>query len=226
VVSLKTKFVANIPELKHIEETLPTKVNIYTPEWFKKLKPLIGEMSKYDRGGTVKRCPSFVDWFKTGYILPMWADSLLNTKGEPSWKSASGNYNWDIHHNEQFLNHIPNNPNNISAVFKAECPWFMITPKGYSVLQLPLFYNFNEWEILPGIIDTDKHHELNQQIIVYGEKEVFIERGTPLVMYIPFKREEHELEIIYADNMDKNTKKTLDKYWAEDTTKLYRKYYK
>ena len=80
-------------------------------------------------------------------------------------------------------------------VFKFISPWNLITPKGYSVLQLPMFYHFsNDFSVLPGIIHTDTHHELNQQILYHGEgKEIFIRRGTPLVQYIPFKRSKYNI---------------------------------
>ena len=75
-------------------------------------------------------------------------------------------------------------------VFKAISPWKIITPPGWSVLQLPLFYHFNqEWSVMPGVIDTDIHSEINQQILYHGNgKEVVIKCGDPLVLYIPFKR--------------------------------------
>jgi hypothetical protein len=77
-----------------------------------------------------------------------------------------------------------------SAIFKANSPWKIITPKGYSVLQLPLLYHFNkDFTVLPGIIDTDTYHDINVQMSYHGnEEEIFIKRGTPLCVYIPFKR--------------------------------------
>lgn len=42
---------------------------------------------------------------------------------------------------------------------------------------------------MPGIIDTDVHHEINQQVaIIDTEEEIFIAKGEPLCVYIPFKR--------------------------------------
>jgi hypothetical protein len=49
---------------------------------------------------------------------------------------------------------------------------------------------------MPGIIDTDVWHEINQQILYFGNgKEIFIKKGTPLAHYLPFKRIESTLEI-------------------------------
>ena len=43
--------------------------------------------------------------------------------------------------------------------------------------------------MLPGIIDTDIHTEINQQILYHGNgNPVNIKCGDPFVLYIPFKR--------------------------------------
>jgi hypothetical protein len=53
------------------------------------------------------------------------------------------------------------------------------------------------------VIDTDIHHEINQQVVYYGNNEkVTIDRGTPLAMYIPFKREKHKYKISSATDKD------------------------
>jgi hypothetical protein len=60
-----------------------------------------------------------------------------------------------------------------------------------------MFYHFEkEFSVLPGVIHTDVHHELNQQVLYHGTGgEVFIPRGTPLAQYIPFKRLETEFSV-------------------------------
>jgi hypothetical protein len=60
-----------------------------------------------------------------------------------------------------------------------------------------MFYHFEkDFSVLPGIIHTDIHHEINQQVLYHGEgREVFIPRGTPLAQYIPFKRLETSVSV-------------------------------
>jgi hypothetical protein len=57
-------------------------------------------------------------------------------------------------------------------------------------MQLPMFYNFNgDFSVMPGVIDTDIHHIINQQVVYHGDgEEIFIKKGTPIAQYIPFKR--------------------------------------
>jgi hypothetical protein len=43
--------------------------------------------------------------------------------------------------------------------------------------------------VLPGIVDTDIHSIINQQVLYHGNgKEIKINCGDPFVLYIPFKR--------------------------------------
>ena len=69
---------------------------------------------------------------------------------------------------------------------------------------MPLFYNFNEnYSILPGVIDTDIHHDVNQQVLHHSEQqEIFIKRGDPFALYIPFKRTKYDLVVSAATEKD------------------------
>ena len=69
---------------------------------------------------------------------------------------------------------------------------------------MPLFYHFdNRFSVMPGVIDTDIHHIVNQQVMYFGdEEEVVIKRGTPFVQYVPFKRQGVTSEIRAASEAD------------------------
>jgi hypothetical protein len=171
--------------LETIEECLPRPAKHFIPKWFKDIP------SK--EIGTVKDCPSFPDYFSQGYIIPMWTDAKMKVEGElAAFELSANRFSFDTHGNQQMLEYKKATFNGIEGqfVFKAICPWRIITPPGWSVLQLPLFYHFNqEWSVLPGVIDTDIHTEINQQILYHGNgKDVTIKCGDPFVLYIPFKR--------------------------------------
>jgi len=179
------EFISIIEGLESIPECLPKPAKNFIPQWFKNI-PSTNQMS-------VKVCPSFPDYFSQGYILPMWSDAKLKSDGDVwTWQTPDSNFSWSFHTNNQFLDYVNANFNGVGTkfVFKADCPWRIVTPPGWSVLQLPLFYHFNkEWSVLPGIIDTDIYHEINQQVLYHCEnKEITINRGDPFVLYIPFKR--------------------------------------
>lgn len=211
----KIQFISTVEGLESIEECLPKPAKHFIPKWFKDI-PSTNSMS-------VKVCPSFPDYFSQGYILPMWSDAKLVYNGDSWWwRTSTNKFSWSIHENEQFLDYTKAkfNGSDSQFVFKADCPWRIITPPGWSVLQLPLFYHFNkDYSVLPGIIDTDVHHEINQQVLYHGNGEpVNISVGDPFVLYIPFKRSNKlKSEIFYQ------TEK-IKKYFNMADLRLFQKF--
>lgn len=177
------------------------------PDWFKQM-PLDCVPGMNEHPGTAKRCPGLIDYFKQGYVVRLWCDLHLKINEDKSWevKSPEQIFVFDNHLDNQFLDHIPNR-NSFSMVLKAHCPWRMLTPPGWAVMQLPLFYNFNsDFTVLPGVVWTDIHHELNQQIAFHRYGEFHLKRGTPLAVYIPFKRTKlkHQISPITTDLVEKD----------------------
>lgn len=172
-----------------IEECVPKSPSKYLPDWWSLIPR--GSQVPLDENqmANVKNCPSFADFFSQGFVIPMWTDSVLKVrKTGYEWYTSDDNFKWELHQQEQFISHIP--AKNYRAVFKAMSPWYIKTEKNVSVLQLPMFYHFNnDFQVLPGIVNTDYEHEINQQVVFTSSKEeIFIKRGTPLAMYIPFER--------------------------------------
>jgi hypothetical protein len=186
--SPEVKIWSMMPGLEAIEPPVPMKECI--PDWFKNMpKDVPGAEMLHP--GTAKRCPSFIDFFNQGYVIKLWCDLYvdIDDSGNFKIKVPENSYLFETHPNDQFLNYIPDKKT-YSLIIKGVCPWRIETPPGYSVLQLPIFYDFNkDFTVLPGTIWTDIHHEINQQIAFYKPGEYLIKRGTPLAVYIPFKRE-------------------------------------
>lgn len=211
----KIQFISTLEGLESIKECLPKPAKHFIPQWFKDIKS--------ENSMTVKSCPSFPDYFSQGYIIPMWSDVKIVSDGDSwNWSTPTSSVSWDNHTNNQFLDYTKANFNGIESqhVFKTNCPWRIITPPGWSVLQLPLFYHFNkEWSVMPGVIDTDIHHEVNQQVLYHGNgKEVIIERGDPFVLYIPFKRS-NKINYIVKYQTEEN-KKTFQKDFLDLFTRF------
>jgi hypothetical protein len=205
----KIKFLSTIEGLDTMEDLIPRPAKHFIPEWFK-------DMPSENNGDvTVKYCPSFPDYFSQGYILPMWTDVLLQKDDSGwEWKTPTSTFSIQIHSDAQFLDHANASFNGVPGqfVFKTESPWKIITPPGWSVLQLPLFYHFNqEWSALPGVIDTDTIHMLNQQILYHGDgKEIKIKRGDPLVLYVPFKRSNKLKLEVRSQTKEEEKKMSID----------------
>ena len=193
-----------IEGLAGIEECLPKPASKFTPQWWKDMpyenKPGVAK--------NIKVCPSFPSMFQQGYIIPAWCDMIFKGGPNPGFTLPSEQFKLSFHTHKQFLDHTPEHyRNKINVVIKAHMPWRIKTPKGYSVYQMPLFFHYNEdFSIMPGIIDTDKHHIVNPQILLHSNKEkILIKRGDPFAWYIPFKREKLELETREQTEKDRYT---------------------
>lgn len=174
----------------------------HIPQWFKSVKPDLDATSS-----TVKRCPSFIEFFKKGYVVNMWCDLYLNIQNTKDgirfeWQTPDEQFKFDTHGHEQFLEHTPIHiQEKIKFILKPVCPWNVKTEKGYSLYQFPMYYSYNPiFEVLPGIIQSDIYHTINQQMCIMQEGEYIIEKGTPLAAYVPFKREEFNLEMKMIDD--------------------------
>lgn len=199
----KIKFVSLIPGLESIEECRPKPAKDYAPSWWKSFP----KQKPFPAVQTIKVCPSFPQFFSQGYVVPMWADLHLEySKETDDWSYVFGRpgpsnpFSLEPHANGQFIDHVVPSlqGSSIVKIFKLFCPWLLLVPKGYSVMQLPMFYEFNsQFSVFPGIIDADKYSgEINLQLAFYeGQDSIVIKRGTPLAQFVPIKREAHTFSV-------------------------------
>jgi hypothetical protein len=215
------KFVPLVDGLETVEESRPRPAREFIPKWWKSVPvdayPVEG--SVFPTLPTVKVCPSFPDYFTQGYILPMWADTTLwhdEESGEWKWNCGTSNSGFEIfwHPKEQFLDHVSGSffGNKATFTFKFITPWRALTAPGYSLLQLPMFFHQDDgFSVVPGVLETDVFSSLNLQVLYYGDKkEIFIPRGTPLVQYIPIKKEKLIFEVSAASREDKKLIRSQD----------------
>ena len=183
-----------IEGLEKVAPIVPAKE--YVPDWWKRVQRKINSL---DDKGTVRNCPSFPEYINQGFVVPLWCDLYLEIEQEGTWKwrTPDKNFSFSTHSNTQFRDWLPQHmQDNTSMVVKPSCPWRVKTPPGWSVWQLPMYYHYNTmFETLPGIIWSDIHHEINQQMLFKRYGEFFIPRGTPLAMYVPFERNKYTYDI-------------------------------
>jgi hypothetical protein len=206
------EFVSLIPHLSELEDVRPQPVRNFIPKWWKDMPAHHAVDTAYPEMPTVKSCPGIRDLFTKGFVIPMWADTTIkfnSETGEWQWRCGQEGSPYHIKYFNpmQLMQYAPEV--NIqgavaTAAFQFQSPWRIITPPGYSVLQLPMFYHFNkDFSILPGIVDTDVYNIFNNEFLYFGNsKEIFIKRGTPLVHIFPFKRSDLELEVRDANEKD------------------------
>jgi Family of unknown function (DUF6065) len=179
-----------------LAEPVPAKLAL--PEWFRRI-PAVDRsvLSATNNGLTVKRCMPFLDAMTLGYILPIGATVRLQIS-EQGRKVDAG---WEFDR-VMVSNHgsyqIAGHPLADRPPMKFHNYWMIKTPPGWSCLFLaPLNRPNLPVEILAGVVDTDTYASLiNFPFIATGSDGVHVvEKGTPLVQIIPFKRNEAELEL-------------------------------
>jgi hypothetical protein len=167
----------------------------------------------------------FLDSLTAGYLLKMPQDFNLrhnvdskNEKGEIfkdsfqtyglceeslllNAKKINLNSGIDIHAPKQLEGSPFIEKNKNLPFYKIINPWKIKTPKGYSCLFVPPLNNSDDrFSVIPAIVDTDTFpNEINFPIIINGDKypvlETTIEKGTPYVQIIPFKRDSWKMSL-------------------------------
>ena len=210
MLTLKYEFLADEGEKDYYPHPIPAAKAI--PAWYKNMprsrhfitnevKPTttwVEEgVSRLANGATIKECIPVRDYLTSGYIIPMWFElALYKNEGNLEW-----GYTDEGPHNARISPHYPsqymdtplwNGKDNTKHIPKLKSPWGFKTPKGYSSFFFSPRYSDSLIEILPAIVDTDMHHEVNFPFVYKGEEGVQnkIELGTPIIQVIPFKRQD------------------------------------
>jgi len=199
---------------------LPSKKII--PDWYKKMANL---HQQDPREPTVKKCMPFLDALSMGYTISTGWDIFLKKFQDEKgmWKIEieyppmvndvlrDMAHGIEVHGPYQFPEDGYNS-DEIQLAVKILSPWVINTPPGYSCMFLPpLNHLLPHYRPFSGVVDTDDH---KMPINFPGAFKKFesltktIPSGTPLIMVIPFKREDWKMEIKYRKNTDPWYRKT------------------
>ena len=174
----------------------PVPAKGYLPDWFRKL-PAVNEdqLSKTDTGLTVKRCMPFLDAMTTGWIIPLAATVRL----EISDNGATVEAGWDFDRT-MVSNHgahqVKGNPWGNRPPRKFHNYWTIVTPPGWSCLFVnPMNRPNGLFDVISGVVDTDTYRStIHFPFFATGPDGLHvIERGSPMVQVIPFRRDAAEI---------------------------------
>jgi len=177
---------------------LPIDNNKKLPEWWNNLKR--GE-------GTLSTCSGVLDYLKLGYTMPMWADIEFFLEGD-SWNhfydlnTQQGNFGIETFDYDQVGSCPVTKKRYLEKTnfIKLITPWTIKTPKGWSCLILPVSWNSKkEYEVMPGVINTDSYHHINIVINPLIKEDFKISFQDPLIQIIPFKRKKN-LKFLLGDD--------------------------
>ena len=162
---------------------------------------------------TMKYCPGVYDFSNAGYIVPCLFDMKFyvhSENGAVEWEIPEGIPNAWVHaHDKEQVDSCPiaHGKNTGDHIIKVTTPWFWETPKGWSTIMTKPFYNYsNDFDVCPGIIDSDLNHMSNHLINVFlrfnvTDKKIIFDAGQPLCQLIPFERQNTKL--IHTEQPDK-----------------------
>ncbi len=140
----------------------------------------------------LKHCIPFLDSLTAGYIIPFDQDYVIDpVEDDFSISPANREQNdYGFHNRSQLPKEWQEKSGENAGKFHNK--WLIKTPPGYSCLFLkPMNRLEDRFEIISGIVDTDTYTNLiNFPFILHKrDKQFLIEKGSPMVQVIPFKRE-------------------------------------
>jgi len=171
------------------------------PERFKRLPAELTVNGKQE--DTVKKCPPFVDAMSSGYLIPIIADvECRMTAAGVECKSTLPIVDF---HDARQLTGVPPQP---LTIIKISSPWIIKTPPGYSCLFTQPLNRFDiPFQALSGVVETDTYYfETNFPMVCLLQpgQTYTLQRGTPIVQVIPFKRDPWTSECGVADETTRN----------------------
>lgn len=190
------------------------------PDWYKQLRPFIGDDKKYNLNGgqtnvTVKWCNPFGDALGAGYYILL--ENGVSVQGfgiEKRFEWLSGGKEVVGTHSELQIDEkvIPSGYN--KQPFKFKNYYGIQLPRGYSaIFTHPLNRTELPFLTLTGVVDVDDYNNpVNFPFFVREDFEGIIEAGTPIAQVIPFKRESWKMEVEEYDQY--KTQSLVHKFYA------------
>lgn len=178
-----------IPEDNRIVDTPPYLPTQNLPSWWRSLPK---------RMGSIRRCQGTYDYITSGFVVPLWTDVTIR----PSIDGKHFEINLSQINGENMFraDHFGNESasgcpmSSIKAIPTGQypkliSPWRYITPKGVSLMSLPILHEPNpNYTIVPGIVHTDYYHQIHVVLNITTNKEFTIPAGTPIQFMVPVTR--------------------------------------
>jgi hypothetical protein len=199
------------------------------PDWYREIPLSVFECSYKERvrmgAGTafsIKGCIPVLDYLTNGYVLRLHTDvgfTVEQVNGEENvwWYTGNGPECISMHHHVQ----APVQINGMKKTYiKFTLPWNIKVPPGYSCLFYQPEFLFNEYlRLFPAIVDCDGY---NQRVSFPGyllkQGSFKLEAGTPLMIVMPYKRDEWESKIELASGSSPNP---ITRYFERGYKKLF-----
>lgn len=186
------EFVCKEEDYGKIPEPIPA--NSALPDWYEDMERSFEHETEDGTRAvkTVTQCIPFLDAMTMGWILPL-ADDLHVTTTE----DGETKFYWSFH--KQLVHRQPARqlgpgmseiPEDTIVQFRGF--WYAVAPEGYSILITSPLNRFEpRFRPTSGVVDVDSFLTGLNSVVLWedGSYEGVIEKGTPVVQVIPFKRD-------------------------------------
>lgn len=182
----------------------------FIPEWFKKLPKSntvfnsIDSDQYYRRSLTARGCVGITNQLTAGFIIPMWSDVNITTRGADWRYQFSDCRSTIMHHGSEQAKGFMNG----TMFLKLESPWIFKSSRPIKYIVQPCFYHLDtqpEYTVVPGINEpTSMHNVVNTNIFINikvsdDERHYFIKHNTPMVQYIPLTDQSLKINVEVID---------------------------
>jgi len=182
----------------------------FIPDWWKEIpNDLVHPgheneiKSLSNKANTMKRCPGIIEYYKKGFMLPLWCDlEFIVDKGDVSISIAHliGEKGYESHLSVQkgrFLSE------DVWKHVKLVSPWQFESSEKIDFLYLQPHWNLNNLNkniLIPnGLIDFFFQYATEIQMFVNREYDgvVSITAGTPMIHFVPLTDKKIKLHVLH-----------------------------
>jgi hypothetical protein len=179
----------------------------FLPDWWKDLPKTYVESNAFYPSATMKGCAGFAQYYKQGFIIPLWTDVAMEVGPENSMmfraRSSDGITRTMAHPSDQRGSYL--NPNQYSHL-KIASPWFMSCKEEVQWMFMQPMWNqnsFGDFMIPPGVLEFKYQGTSNINMFIKHTEEqrnLLIPAGTPVAHIVPLSDREVNLNVHLVSN--------------------------
>jgi len=210
-----------------IPEPYPSYKKI--PDWYLKTKNLehskcpfkkfVNDIKPVKKLTNIKTCPAVSDAINTGYIIPSWTNFMFRKIDNQIYFNWENTFEADYeyhHRNDEFEGMNDFESPQFNSFNKISSPWAIKTSPGIScIVTHPFWSREKRFTTVSGVVHTDvtpillkwffelnMNLENNLEIDEVTKERNCIVRGEPLILIIPFVRENFESNVSYISDQE------------------------
>lgn len=195
----------------------------YYPDWWKET-PRSFLRDGFIPHSTIKGCTGLIDYYKQGFIMPLWTDIAIDIKDRAyRWQCADLGTNIQVHSPQEFDKYI--HPLEYGHM-KIDSAWTLKSKSSINWMFVKPYWNFKpieDYSVPTGVLNFKYQNSSNIQLLLSlkENKQFILNAGIPLVHLIPLTENEVEIKTHLVTNDE------IKKVTIESSTFLndYRKKY-